>query len=161
MSDESDVLDAAKDILPDLDPTPEPAPANVWVYPADYDEINFERLPVVIASQVVNRPIPWKRATYGYGLHQWPLEILCFLVKGPLVNDKQAAEAEVKHSPWLRAMSNLLFQNLTLNDTCIQIGGEAGLFTYQIGHIHFWTEVCWGIRFEVMVTQKPIQATAA
>lgn len=153
MSDVTDALNALKTILATLDPDPEPAPFHVWVYPADHVQIKFAELPVIVVSKVINREVPVKRMTPLGGKHDWPAEILVFLTPGPVIDDKQAALAEVKVSPWPLAMSALLFQNQKLSGTARMIGDGENLFTYRVGHIHFWKVVYFGIRFEVMVQQ--------
>lgn len=160
MSDESTALDALKVILADLNPAPEPAPLKVWVYPADHELITLARLPVVIISKVINRSIPWSRSTHSRGRHTWPCEILAFLANGPIIDDKMAAQLESKADPWPAALSALLWQNSRLNDTATSIGGDDALFTYQVGHIHFWSNICFGIRFELLITQMVTQAQA-
>lgn len=155
MSDVTDALNALKTILATIDPDPEPAPSHVWVYPADHVQIKFAELPVIVVSQAINREASVKRLTSIGGMHNWPAEILVFLTPGPVIDDKQAALAGVKASPWPEAMSALLFQrqNQNLNNTCRMIGDGENLFTYRVGHIHFWKVVYFGIRFEVMVQQ--------
>lgn len=153
MSDVTDALNALKTILATIDPDPEPAPDHVWVYPADHVQIKFAELPVIVVSQAINRDVSVKRMTPLGGKHDWPAEILVFLTPGPVIDDKQAALAGVKVSLWPPAMSALLFQNQKLNGTARMIGDGENLFTYRVGHIHFWKVVYFGIRFEVMVQQ--------
>lgn len=152
MSAETDALNALKTILATLDPAPEPAPTHVWVYPADHASIKFTKLPVIVVSKIINRPVPWPRLTGLGGKHDWPAEILVFLSTGPLIDDKQAALAEIKVGPWPPAMAALLFANQKLSNTCRMIGGT-DLFTYRVGHIHFWKDVYFGIRFELIIQQ--------
>lgn len=155
MSAETDALTALKTLLATLDPDPEPAPTNVWVYPADHALIKFSHLPVIVVSKVINRPVNWTRMTAVGGRHQWPAEILVFLSAGPLIDDKQAALAEIKVSPWPRAMAALLFANQRLSGTVQSIGDGENIFSYRVGHIHFWKDVYFGLRFEVMINQMP------
>lgn len=152
MSTEAEALTALKTILAGIDPDPEPAPVSIWTYPADHERIKFDTLPVIVVSRIINRPAKWTRLTGLGGKHQWPAEILVFLASGPLLDDKQAALAEVKMSPWPAAMATLLFANQRLTNT-VQSIGDADLFTYQVGHIHFWKNVFFGVRFEVIVNQ--------
>jgi hypothetical protein len=152
VSTEAQALAALKVILANIDPDPEPAPANIWTYPADHERIRFDTLPVLIASRIINRPAKFTRMTPLGGKHQWPAEILVMLGNGPLLDDRQMALAEVKMSPWPKAMATLLFANQQLTNTVMSIG-DADLFTYQVGHIHFWNNIFFGVRFEVLVTQ--------
>lgn len=152
MSAETDALTALKALLATLDPDPEPAPTHVWVYPADHALIKFSHLPVIVVSKIINRPVNWPRLTGLGGKHDWPAEILVFLSAGPLIDDKQAALAETKVAPWPPAMAALLFANQKLSNTCRMIGGT-DLFTYRVGHIHFWKDVYFGIRFELIIQQ--------
>lgn len=160
MSDESAALDALKTILATIDPTPEPSPVLVLAYPADYERIKFERLPVVIVSKIINQTVPWGRVTHGRGRHAWPAEILVFLADGPITNDKMAAMLEPRATPWPLAMSSLLSQNLQLSSTVSSIGDGDTIFTYQVGHIHFWTKVFFGVKFEMVITQDITQVLA-
>lgn len=158
MSTEAEALTALAAILAGINPAPEPAPTNIWVYPADHERIKFDRLPVIVVSRIINRPAKVSRLTTLGGKHQWAAEILVFLTAGPLIDDRQAALAEVKMSPWPVAMKTLLFadpRNQDLNRTVQSIGEGDGkdLFTYQVGHLHFWKQVFFGVRFEVMVNQ--------
>lgn len=152
MSAETDALNALKTLLATLDPDPEPAPAHVWVYPADHAQIKFTSLPVIVVSKIINRPVSWPRLTGLGGMHDWPAEILVFLSAGPLIDDRAAALAEKKVAPWPPAIAALLFANQKLNNTCRMIGGT-DLFTYRVGHLHFWKDVYFGIRFEVIIQQ--------
>lgn len=158
MSAENDALAQLKIILADIDPSPEPTPAKIWVYPQDHEFINFDEFPVIIVSQMINRRIPWQRQTFQLGRHQWPCEIDVFLCHAPLLNDAEMAEAEVKLTPWPVAMGAILNLNQKLNNTCQSIGEPSGnLFYYQAGHIMWGTKEMFGLRFELPIVQSPIQ----
>lgn len=161
MSDVTDALAELKTILADVDPDPEDEPLHVWRYPADYELIDLEHLPVIIVAQVVNQPRNWGFATYGRGAHLWQAEILCFLEHGPLTDDRASAVAEMKHDPWPKAVADVLMQNLSLNGVARKIGDGESLFTYRIGHIHWWTGVYWGIRFVLPILNHPVQERGA
>lgn len=160
MSDETTALAALKTILADVDPSPEPAPLKVWVYPTDWQSVNFDRLPVVIVSKIINREIAWARYTHARARHIWPAEILVFLAGGPITNDETAAQMESKADPWPLALSALLSANSRLNNTVTALGDDDALFTYQVGHIHFWTKIFFGLRFELPVQQMVQQVQA-
>lgn len=160
MSNESAALDALKYILAGINPTPEPTPRKVWVYPADWQSISFERLPVVVVSKIINREIPWSRQSHGRGKHIWPAEILVFLADGPITNDEMAARLEGRAEPWPLALSDLLFSNSRLENTVTALGGDDALFTYQVGHIHFWNKIFFGVRFELPIRQDVAQVQA-
>lgn len=156
-----DALAATKALLVTLAPAPEPPPVAVWVYPNEYESIEAEPLPVLIVSEVINQPESWHMEARGRGGHHWNMEILAMLALGPLTNDRASAIAEQRVRPWRRAVYNLLSANLTLTGTALTIGQAGGgrffpaeLFKAQIGHIHWWTKVYWGIRFVVPVTQS-------
>lgn len=154
MSTETDALNALKTILATIDPDPEPTPVKVWVYPADYKQIKFDHLPVIVLSRIINRPAKWVRQTPQGGRHQWTAEIGLYLGNGPLIDDEQMALAEQRIAPWPAAMAALLFGNQRLNNT-VQAVGDGDFFTYRVGHLHFWKKVYFGIKFEALINQMP------
>jgi hypothetical protein len=161
MSDITDALTQLKTVMATVDPSPQPTLAGVWVYPADHASITFDDLPVCVVAQVVNQDREWGFATYGRGKHRWEAEILLFLERGPLTDDPQSAQAEQKQDPWPQAVAAALMANLTLGGTVRAIGDDEKLFSYRVGHIHWWSDVYWGIRFVLPVLQHPVQARGA
>lgn len=157
MSDETDALNALKTILADIDPSPEPAPANIWVIPGDEDRINIVQFPVMIVKQVTNRPIAYGRYAGNMAKHRWPIEVLLLLAHDPATDFKKWAEAERKRYPWPDAMYVLLSPpGQNLNGKVQSIGFENGdVFIYRVGNLNnkFLIKTYWGIRFEIPVMQ--------
>lgn len=156
---EATALAALKTILGGITPpTGKESPNGVWVYPTDHASIDLRVFPVIIVSQAVNTPASWgygERSTWRHNQHDWVAEMLLFLAEGAITNDEQAAENELLQTGWTKAFNDLLKTNNALNDTVQGIGdGDGTLFDYQVGHIDWWQNVYWGIRFELPITQS-------
>lgn len=151
-----------KIILAAADPPP-PAEAlvAVYAYPADYASISLSSLPVLIVGQQVNTRRAWRRKAIGTGLHIWMAEIILLLAPGVITNDEQRALVEQRQNPWPKELADLLLADQQLNGTAAWIGGGSAvseLFTYWVGHVHFWQKKFWGMRFLLPVAQTHSQA---
>lgn len=149
-------LAALKTLLGSLDPTPQPKPVLIVNYPVEYRDLNFDRLPVVLLQQFTNQDSIWSQYTYGSTLHTWQIEILAFLMDGPVINDEQVAIAEQLHPTWVTAMASLLDGNITLSvtpeATLSLVGGE--LFRYRVGHLAWWDKTFFGVRYLLTYEQE-------
>jgi hypothetical protein len=174
MSDELDALNELKSILAaDLDPTPEPAPLYVWVYPEEYQAIDAaafaaNKLPIIIVRKAYSKPISVGQMTYSRSLNVWPAWIDVHIGADYETNYIKTAQAIMHFEPWIHAMRLLLSQNLQLNRQVQSIGDDAGnLFTYRAGKVPRWVEnpqtarFSAGIRFELMITQTPSQPVSS
>lgn len=152
---QQEALTAMKALLPALDASPQPPLTNVYVYPDDYDTMDYTTFPFAIVSQVINQPYEWRRDTHdGLTDHAWEMEILFLLSLGPLTKLEQAAVVETRQTPWVRGLAELLLGNTTLNGKVYHIGNRRNgqLFSYRIGHIEF-DKVFWGIRAVTNIEQ--------
>ena len=164
-----DALLAAAPLLLGVNPSPSPGPVASWAYPAQYGDISFDVLPVIVVSEVVNKPMRWAVKSAGKGIHRWEMEILVFLAEAQLTNHEAAAPIERLQTPWYKALADKLFANMSLGlsvpETWIGRGtGEASfgiLDPYHVGHIHFDTRTFWGIRAIVPVYQLHNQPMTA
>jgi hypothetical protein len=152
-------LAALQTALNSIDPSPQPGPEGVYLWPDDQASIDYEALPFIIVAYC-NRPIlvgsPFFRpAAQGAGYHSWPAEINLCLANGPITGRiDQQATVEALQEPWILAMARVLFANQGLGGKAIFLGENERLFAYRIGNIGWGpTQVFWGIHFEVTVTQ--------
>lgn len=161
-----DALLAAATLLATVDPDPSPAPIAAWAYPANYEDITFDDLPVIVVSEVVNQRRNWEIKSAGLGLHRWEMEILVFLAEGQLTSHAAAAPIERLQTPWYKALADKLYGSMTFGVEGTWIGkGDGGTFRlmepYHVGHISFDTRTFWGIRAIVPINQKHSQTMAA
>lgn len=164
-------LTALQAVLETVDPAPMPAASAVYVFPSEAGDINLEieRLPVVIVSQYfgsqANESIG--RTSYGIGNHRWSAEILV-IVDGFPQNESEAAAAEIRLRPWLRAMTDVLWQNLTLDGTCRSLGldrgGAQGRLLLQVvrrGAVMWFNTERFGMQCLLPIYQEYVQAMSA
>jgi len=157
MADKRTALAAMRDIFLQANPAPSDKPANVWIYPQQYNDIDTSTLPIVIISELVNNPNTWMRATHRDLSHDiWAIEAMVFLYPGPLTKDPQAAAAEKLHITWAQAIADTLYNNQNLFNNVFSVGvsGDKKLFDYQVGEINWWNKLWWGVRFVFPITQS-------
>jgi hypothetical protein len=150
----TNALDALKTALAGIDPTPQPRPHNVYVYPGDYGSMDYNDLPFIVVAQRVNQRFSFGPVTHGVGHHRWQAEIMVMLAKGPLTRMSDGATAEAKQVSWLFALSKILFDNQGLDGNALALGDAERLFDYQIGHLELDTRVFWGLHVQVPVLQE-------
>lgn len=167
MSAITDALNGLKTTVLTMNPTPQASLVNAWVYPTSYASINLAALPVAIVSRVVGVVDSWGLKAAGVGLHRWRAEVLIPLAVGPLRYPNEAsAAAEAKQDTYEKALADVLFGDMTLGGTVLQIG-EGGipsgfkLFDCMINHMQWNQQVYWGFRFVIPISQKHIQTMAA
>lgn len=158
----------------DFDPTPQPRPLWVVNYPSEYASLGTylgdKVAPGLIVNQQVNRVENWAIKAVGRGRHVWHMEITALLMYGRLTSDEMAAEAAQLHTPYIKAMADLLYANMqlgaTVNTASVSTrlgaeGQEFSLFQYRIGMTPWWNKDAWGISFSVPITQYHTQTMAA
>lgn len=151
----------AKTILQTLNPTPEPPPANVYVYPNAGDEpITIAPFPSILVShgKFRNRD-RFRRIAQNQILHHWVMEIVVYLGERVLPN----YEVEEKVYPWYLAIATVLAENATLNGS-VNYTGEANfpgdLIVARTGSVGFYDQQTktpvsyWGIMVETKVRQQ-------
>ena len=153
MADVIDVLTAYKTILATIDPSPQPAPANVWVWPTDYDSMTYDDYPVVIIAQVINEEMGYFDVHHGVGGHVWKADLLFLLAEGPLLNLSAAKAAEELELAYLPAIATVLYANRSVGNNAVGIGTNRAVFNYRVGHIEWDERTHWGIRVQVPVLQ--------
>lgn len=149
-----DALNGLKATLEDVNPTPQPAPVQVYVWPDDYAIMSYENLPFIIVAQVVNRPFLFADRTYGGTLlHSWQAEILIHLAKAA-TRLEAGANAEAMHEPWIFSLASVLSADRSLGGNCHSIGNGEQLMSYRVGNLG-WdrAKIFWGIRAEIWVHQ--------
>lgn len=153
MSDITDALVGLKTILADLDPSPQDNLAAVYVWPDDYDSMDYASGPFAVVAQIVNEPFGWQPVSQGDGLHRWDAEILIMIEEGPIKTLERLKTVEAKQVDYLLAVAKIIFDDRSLNGTVFATGGAESLLLYQIGHVEFDGNVFWGIRFRLPVAQ--------
>ena len=156
MSSVSAALSALKTALASIDPSPQPVPANIYIWPDDYSSIDYKTFPFIIVDQVVNRWMDFADVIQPNVVdHRWIAEINICLAEGPLTRMAAQQQAEAKQVPWLLALATVLAANRGMGATALAIGSEERLFRYRIGHIA-WDkqQVFWGLRAEVPIIQE-------
>lgn len=156
MSVEADALAVLKTIFAGLDPSPEPPPVHVWVWPDDWEAIHFKNFPVVLLQQATNRDDVWHQSTMGAAKYQWIAEARIFLATQSKVPDeKEMAQAQIKVPPWKPVIGQALAANPDLSNT-VQYMGESGknLFTCQAYRLGWFNDVFFGLKVDIAITQS-------
>lgn len=155
----SPVLAALKAVLVDIDPSPEPVPTAIMIFPDEYDEKLTNDFPYILISQNYPDEVEQSHHTLGKARHDWEIEVLVVL-GNELGHTIQAALELTKHRPWPEAMGTILFANLQLQGTVSQIGSPDGttLARYRLMHLnpYFVDSIHWGLQFLIPVRQRPI-----
>jgi len=149
-----EALGALKRVFENVNPAPAQSQAGVWIYPQDFESIEFTTLPVVVLSEVVNNQNQWLYDAHDLSESVWAIEALVFLYPGPLTTEPAAHEAEKLHNPWPLALADILYNQQDLYRTVVRVGQGKKLFDWTVGQIDFWQKVFWGIRFVLPVSQS-------
>lgn len=168
MSAVGDALAQLAIVVNVIDPTPQDALVDTWVYPSEYGSISTASLPIAVCSRVVGQVGSIERRAFGVERHWWDAEVLILLATGPLEYPNAAsAAAEAKQEEYVTAMAAALWANMTLNGTANRIGrsdaggAELNLFDYMIDHMQWSQSVYWGIRFVIPVLQETARTMKA
>ena len=154
-----DALTELKNILMGASAVGQPALSAGYVYPSGYAAMpDLLQTPCIVVSELVNTLNSWERKADGLAIHKWRAEVLLFAAVGPLqVEGSGSAQAEMLTLNWAEAFATVLWANQSLNGKVQIIGDQAGetrrLFEYMIGHVHWSTNVYWGMRIELPVRQ--------
>lgn len=151
MADVLDVLTAYKAILATIDPSPQPAPTAVYVWPTDYDSMTYD-YPVVIVAQTINEEMSYFDVHHGVGGHVWKADLL-FLLAGQALNLSEMKAAEEMELAYQPAIVTTLFANRSVGGTAVGIGANRAVLNYRVGHIEWDSVVHWGIRVQVPILQ--------
>lgn len=160
MAEKKDALEAIRDIL--LTAVNDEAAAQQiqggWVYQHEYENVSTNDLPVFIVDKVDG--VPNQRGVHGQNrsFDRWRAWVILYLYYGePEHPSKEGAQATALEEGWIKAFSEALLDNLTLNDTVVKIGEPDGndlkVFDYQSDYWQWDAEVYWGIRFEIPIMQ--------
>lgn len=164
-------LRALADLLATVDPNPMPMASAVYVFPSEAGDIHLdvELMPMLIVSQYFGTQAAETigRTSYGIANHRWAAEIL-LMVDGMPQNEAEAAAAEVRLRPWLRAVADVLWQNLTLSGTCRVVGLDQGspqnrlLFrSIRQGPVMWFSQEKFGAQFILPIYQEYTQLMSA
>lgn len=173
MSTVDTALAQLKAILATVDPSPQPTPKDVFIYPDDYASIDrsVTAVPFITVEQVVNENFIWGSKVNGKGVHRWEADCRVFIRKGQLTKDADILDGATKVKPWLKAIADTLFANMSLNGEAAVIGGGRidgnefrGLFDYRIGHMSIGANadtLYFGLAFRVPIMQTYTQEMSA
>lgn len=160
-------LNALKTIMATVTTADGDTPTAVYAYPQDYatmpKPIELDNLPVVIVQRLAGRKRGFGSKANGLDRHVW-LAGIDLLLMGYLHNEEQMYQAENLFGPWLEAVKNTLFQNVTLGGTATMIGSgqpNGELFQYIDAHLQWVSKDYWGIRFELPVLHTAAQTMNA
>jgi len=143
----------------DFDPSPK-SPPTFYYYPPDNESITGnlvqDNFPIMIYSLAVNERNRVQRVARDLSTNLWNIEGMLFLYQGLLSNDEIIANAETDVPYYVRAMDSLLMKNHTLGGTVESVGapGQLPYFEYHIGHINWFDDIHWGIKFVVPISQS-------
>lgn len=164
MSEIDDALAALATIVKTINVT-NPPDNRVWVHPAEGPVINPEYLPIVIISKMNTEAGEWGTDSYGAGRHDWDILVAVYIAEGPVqvTNADELTLAALENaSEWYKALSDLLFANLTLSGTVDIVGdGEGKLFDYITDNIIWDGRQFYGHLFVIPVTQTILQGVSA
>jgi hypothetical protein len=153
MSDVTSALGALKTLLATIDPSPQPALANVYVYPADYGAMDYGAYPWAVVSQTINREFTWGTPNHANAAHRWEAEVAIMLGRGPVTTIERGAVLEAKQVAYLKPLATLFKGNQGLGGEAIAIGNDGNLFYYTIGNLSWDKCVHWGIWLRLPVVQ--------
>ena len=164
MSEVDDALDALATIIKTIDVT-NPPDNRVWVHPTEGRAIRADNFPMVVLSKMNTEAGSWEADSFGAGQHNWDILIAVYVAEGPIQAtnaDETTLAALTNASEWYKALSDLLFANLTLSGTVTIVGNTEGkLFDYITDNIIWDAKQYYGHLFVVPVTQKILQGVSA
>ena len=164
MSEIEDALNALAIVVKTIDVT-NPPDDRVWVHPTEARAIRTENLPMVVISKMNTEAGSWEADSFGAGRHNWDMLIAVYIAEGPIQvtnADEPTMTALANASEWYKALSDLLYANLTLSGNVSIVGdGDGKLFDYITDNIIWDGKQYFGHLFVVPVTQKVIQEVSA
>lgn len=133
----------------------------VWVHPKEVASIDTSTLPFAIVSKMNAEVGSWGTFSFGEGIHDWNVLIAIYLANGPVrvtSTDQFTQTAIANASEWYKKISDLLFQNMTLGGSVVNIGDDEGtLFTYVTDNILWDGQQYWGHLILLPVKQIILQ----
>ena len=135
-----------------------------WVYHTQYGNVRAE-VPFLIVGKVDGEINQRGTHTFGVSYDRWRAFAIIYLAYGnpehPSIEGAAAIKAE---AGWINAFSDILLDNLTLNNTVVKIGEPDGkrlkIFDYASDYFQWNGEPYWGIRFEIPIMQYVEQDTS-
>ena len=156
MGEISNALQGMKTLFLSVDPTPQTALVDAWVFQDEQSSVTFDTFPVALVLRVINQQEIWRRISNDLSQHDWGIEVLLLLKAGAVLNDAMGAEMEAMTDPWLRVITAGLYNNPTLYGNVVSVGelGTNILFRPTISQIDWLSKTFWGIRFLFSVSQS-------
>lgn len=163
MATELEALAALKAALAGVVPPAGNAPlAGIYIWPTEFALVpEVPTLPMIVLAPVAAGEGFTDSIGYvqrGLELYTWEADVMVYVAEGPLIRmDEAAAAAELKAVGWKGALAAVLWPDLTLGYTAVEVGRYIGesfeLFRASTGHMHWGAKVYWGIRVRLPVTQ--------
>lgn len=139
----------------------------VWAYPDDGASITLATLPAVVVAKLHSVSGEWGAAAYGVGRHQWDAVIACYLAEGSVdftANDRATRTLMDEANEWYKALSDVLYADLTLGGNAEHIGDQQNnkLFDYVTDNgLTFDGTAYFGHLFVLPVYQTHTQTVSA
>jgi tellurite resistance-related uncharacterized protein len=128
-------------------------------------QVNNDSVPAVVISKMNTEVGSWSAHSFGTGKHDWMMLIAVYLAEGPVIVTNptdHTRDAIIDANEWYKALSDLLFANMTLNGTVDILGSPDGkLFEYVTDNIIWESKQYYGHLFFVPVTQTIVQGVSA
>ena len=163
MSEIETVLSEVATLMKTLQTT-SPLGSRVWVHPGETRNIKTGTFPFAVVSKMSAEEGSWEINSFGEGKHNWGVLIAVYVADGPVVitsSDEPTVEALENSHEWYKLLSDLLFENMTLNGSVDIIGDETGnLFTYVTDNILWDGKQYWGHLFFLPVKQSVLQGVS-
>jgi hypothetical protein len=144
--------------------TTHPVGSRVWVLPGETRKIKTTSFPFAVVSKMSAEEGSWEVASFGEGIHNWSVLIAVYVASGPIVitsPESTTIEALENSHEWYKLLSDLLFENMTLNGSVNIIGDDQGnLFNYVTDNIIWDGQQYWGHLFVLPVRQNVIQGVS-
>ena len=164
MSEIDDALNALATLIKTVNVT-NPPDGRVWVHPNEGPAISRDAFPMVIVSKMNTEAGSWEADSFGAGKHKWDILIAVYISEGPITAtnaNEITLEALTNSTEWYKAISDILFANMTLSGTVDIIGDADGkLFDYITDNIVWEAQQHFGHLFVVPVTQSVVQGVSA
>lgn len=164
MSEIDDALTALATLVKTIGVT-NPPEDRVWVHPNEGRAINPENLPIVVVSKMNTEAGSWVADSFGAGQHNWDILVAVYVAEGPIQitnAEESTLDAIQNANEWYKALSDLLYANMTLGGTVDIIGNPDGkLFDYITDNIIWDARQYYGHLFVIPVTQKILQGVSA
>lgn len=163
MSEIETALNEIRDLLKTI-PTTHPPGNRVWAHPGDSSKIQSNSFPFVVVSKMNAEEGSWEISSFGEGKHNWFALIAVYIAEGPIIvtsSENATVDALNNAHEWYKLLSDLLFENMTLNGTVDIIGDDQGnLFSYVTDNILWEGKQFYGHLFFLPIKQTIIQGVS-